>query len=54
MLTEEQLELCNLVAPEDVTARDGQSLLHSLRLRRFSADPDPAGPYITTTMGGSR
>jgi hypothetical protein len=50
MLTEEQLELWNLVAPEDVTARDGQSL----GLRRFSADPDPAGPYIATTIGGSR
>jgi hypothetical protein len=29
MLTEEQLELWNLVAPEDVTARDGQSLLQA-------------------------
>jgi hypothetical protein len=54
MLTEQQLEPWNLVAPEDVTAREGQSLLHRLRLRRFAADPDPAGPYITTTTGGSR
>jgi hypothetical protein len=29
MLTEEQLEIWNLVAPEDVTARDGQSLLQA-------------------------
>jgi hypothetical protein len=27
MLTEEQLELWNFLAPEDVTVRDGQSLL---------------------------
>jgi hypothetical protein len=32
--------------------RHGQQFNVSLRLRRLSADPDPAGPGITTTMPG--